>query len=755
MAERFHRADARGKVTGRAVYGVDLQAPRMLVGGLVRSRVPAGVLRSVDVSAAEALPGVVVLTADDLPVARYGMVMDDQPPLARDRVRFSGEPIVAVAAPDEDTLVAALEAVQVDVEAVPHVTDVEAALADDAPRVHPEGQPYPSPFDFVPQDGNVCGRTEVVGGDVEEAFARAARVVEGRYATPRVHQGYIEPRACLAVSEPDGGFHVTTSTQNPFGVRSTLAKILGIPESRVRVTGSVLGGGFGGKLDVTFEHWACLLAQRSGRPVKFVSSRAEEFVGANPREDSVVHIRSALDEDGTIIGREVRCLLNAGAYAHDTPFIGAVASLQGSGPYRIPAVRCEAVSVYTHTQPTGAYRGPTGPQMVLAIESHMDEVAAELGADPVEFRRRHLFREGDRAYNGQLLEDVSIAECLDRAVDAIGYGRELPEGHGIGIACAWWTTTYGPTGATVRVETDGSVSVLTGATEIGSGAVAAGVVQLAAEAFGVEPQQVRLVGTSDTATGAFDFGAQGSRTTFNVGNAVLRASDDVRAQLLQEAGELLEASPEDLELAAGRAQVHGAPERGVSLGEVAASALQRSGPIHASARYQGPATEHDPSCVGPHHFYPTFNSATFHCHAVEVAVDEATGKVEIVRYVAVQDVGRAIVPPAIEGQVQGGVLQAVGMALYEEESLDDGHVRTTTFETYKLPTAAESPPIDVHIVERPSRVGPGGAKGVGEPPIIVPGAAIANAVSNATGRRFRELPITPARVLGIDRGGRS
>lgn len=750
MAESFYRADARAKVSGRATYGVDLAAPGMLVGGLVRAGVPSGIVRRVDVSEAVAMPGVVILTAEDLPVPRYGMVINDQPPLAGDRVRFSREAVVAVAAPDEGTLVAAMAAVQLEIESLPYVTDVEQALDADAHAVHGDRQPYEANFPDVPQEANICGRTVVVSGDVDQAFAHAAHVVEGRYSTPRVHQGYIEPRACLAEAEPDGGFHVTTSTQNPFGVRGTLARILGVPESSVRVTGSVIGGGFGGKLDVTFEHYACLLAKKSGRPVKFISSRAEEFVAANPREDSVVHIRSALDQDGTIIGREVKCLLNAGAYAHDTPFIGAVASLQATGPYRVPNVRSEALSVYTNTQPTGAYRGPSGPQMVLAVESHMEEIADHLGIDSVELRRRHLFVEGDRAFNGQQVEDVSIGECLDRAVDAIGYGRALPPGHGIGVACAWWTTTYGPTGATVRIENDGAVSVITGATEIGSGAVAAGVVQLAAEAFGIEPAQVRLASTSDTAIGAFDFGAQGSRTTFNVGNALMKASDDVRRQLLEEGSHLLEASTADLELVAGRVQVVGAPDRSASIGDVAASALHRSGPVHASARFQGPPTPHDSACVGPHHFYPTFNSPSFHCHAVEVAVDEQTGKVEIVRYVAVQDVGRAIVPPAIEGQVQGGVLQAIGLALYEEQTLDAGHVSNASFESYKIPTAVEAPWIDVIIVEKPSTVGPGGAKGVGEPPIIVPAAAIANAVSAATGHRFRDLPLTPARVLGID-----
>lgn len=749
MSEPFHRSDARDKVSGHARYGVDLQEPRMLLGGVVRARVPAGRVERVDTSAAEAMPGVVVATAQDMPVARYGMVIDDQPPLVDDEVRFSGEPIVAVAAPDEDTLVAAMEAIEVRVEAGPYVVDPEAAIEAGAHLVHPDLDGYavhvPSP-----REGNVCGMSRVESGDVDAAFAGAAQVVEERYATPRVHQGYIEPRACLAIARPDGGYDVRTSTQNPFGVRGTLAKILDVAESKVHVTGTVIGGGFGGKLDVTFEHWACVLARKSRRPVKFVSSRAEELVGANPRENSVVVIRSALDEDGTIVGRDVLCLLDAGAYAHDTPFIGSVASLQGAGPYTIPNVRCEARSVYTNTQPTGAYRGPTGPQMVLAVEAHMDELAARLGEDRVAFRRRHLMHEGDRAPNGQVVTAVSIDECLDRAVEAIGYGRELPENHGIGIACAWWTTTGMPTSANVRVDGDGTLTVTTGATEIGSGAVAAGVVHLVAEAFGVAPDRVRLASTSDTEINPFDFGAQGSRTTFSVGRAALAAVDDVRDQLFEEASELLEVDAADLRLADGRVEVAGAPDLGRDLGEVASSALMKRGPIHAGASFSAPPTEHDPSCTGPDHFYPAFNSPSFHCHAVEVSVDPETGQVAVERYVAVQDVGTALVPPAIEGQVQGGVLQGIGFALMEEQRLEAGHVANADLERYKIPTAVESPDLEVVIVERPSQVGPHGAKGVGEPPIIVPGAAIANAVAAATGTRFRQLPLTPPRVLGVE-----
>lgn len=748
MAEPFYRTDARSKVTGEASYGIDLVAPRMLIGGLVRARVPAGRITAVDVTAAEAMPGVVVGTAEDFAVGRYGMVINDQSPLASDRIRFSGEPIVAVAAPDESTLVAALDAIRVHVEAVPYVTDVEEALDEAAPRVHEELDTYSTVF-TTDREGNLCGRSVVESGDVTEAFARAATVVEERYSTPRVHQGYIEPRACLAFARQDGSYEVHTSTQNPFGVRGTLAKILQVAESQVRIVGTTVGGGFGGKLDVTLEHFACVLARKSGRPVRFESSRAEELVGAFPRENSVVHIRSALDEDGTIIGREVTCILDAGAYAHDTPFIGSVASLQGAGPYRIPNVRCEAVSVYTNTQPTGAYRGPSGPQMVLAVESHMDELASRVGEDPITYRRRHLFEEGDVAPNGQVVVNVSIEECLDRAVEAIDPDRPLPPGHGIGVACAWWTTTGGPTGATVKLEADGTVSVITGATEIGSGAVATGVVHLVAASLGVSPEAVRLTSTSDTGTAPFDFGAQGSRTTFNVGRAVMQACDDVRAQVLEEAAHVLEADLADLEFAEGTVRVAGSPEARLGIGELAAAALGRSGPIHASARFLAPATEHDHRCTGPNHFYPAFHSPSFHCHAVEVRVDEETGKVSIERYVAVQDVGKALVPPAIEGQIQGGVLQAIGMALMEEQSLQDGHVTQTTFETYKLPTAVEAPPMEVIVVEKPSDVGPFGAKGVGEPPIIVPAAAIANAVARATGRRVRDLPITPERVLGI------
>lgn len=746
-AAPFHRDDVRGKVSGRAVYGVDLDAPHALVGGLVRSPVPVGRVARLDTSRAEAMPGVSVVTGRDFPVASYGMVVRDQPPLAGDVVRFAAEPLVALAAPDRATLQEAIAAVDVEVVDGAGVYDVESALEPESTPVHPDLLQYTVNVE-TERHGNVCGRSAVECGDVEAAFRDAVTVVEGRYETPRAHQGYIEPRACLATVDPDGGFHVTTSTQNPHGVRATLATILDVAESDVRVTASTVGGGFGGKLDVTLEHFACLLAQRSGRPVKMVSSRAEELTAANPRERSVVRIRSALDAEGRIVARDVECLLDAGAYAHDTPFLTSVASLQATGPYRIDNVRSVALSVYTNSQPTGAYRGPTGPQMVLAVEAHMDEIARRLGEDPIDLRRRHFFRDGDVALNGQVIESPTVSECMDRALKAIDYDSPRPPGRGVGVACAWWTTTGGPAAATTRLENDGSISIVTGATEIGSGALAAGVVHLAADAMGLDPQQVRLAATGDTATSSFDFGAQGSRTTFNVGNAVLAACDSVRRQVIEEAARMLEASPADLELSDGAVQVRGAPDSGVSLADVAGAALGRTGPIHASAPYLAPATDFDPERTGPQHFYPTFNSPSFHCHAADVEVDEETGVVRVLRYAAAQDVGKALVPPAIEGQIQGGVLQGIGMALYEEESLVDGVISNPSLDGYKLPTSMESPPIECLLVEGASEHGPHGAKGVGEPPIIVPPAAVASAVAAATGAPLTRLPMTPERVLG-------
>lgn len=745
-AEPFHRDDVAAKVRARATYGVDLEAPHALVAGLVRSGVPCGRVTRIDTSRAEAMPGVTVVTAADFPVSRYGIVVRDQPPLAADQVLFTGEPLVAVAAPDAGTLAQAIAAVKVDIDEGQGVYDVESALAPDSPRLHPGLQDYEL---SVPteREGNVCGRSTVETGDVAAAFENAALVVEGRYVTPRVHQGYIEPRACLATVAEDGGFHVTTSTQNPFQVRATLSTLLDMPEHRIRVTASTVGGGFGGKLEVTFEHFACLLARKSRRPVKMVSSRAEELAAANPRENAVVFIRSAVDAEGHIVGREVDCLLDAGAYAHDTPFICAVASLQGTGPYRIDNARSTAVAVYTNSQPTGAYRGPSGPQMVLAVEAHMDEIARRLGVDRIELRRRHFFRDGDVALNGQVIEEPTVAECMNRALKAIDYDGSRASDRGVGVACAWWTTTGGPASATARLESDGSIGIVTGATEIGSGALATGVVHLAATAMGVGPQQVSLASTGDTATSSFDFGAQGSRTTFNVGNAVLRACDGVRQQVLEEAAHLLEAPVDDLEIADGSVRVRGVADVAVSLAEVATGALGRTGPIHASAPYVVPPTDFDSSRTGPQHFYPTFNSPSFHCHAVEVEVDRETGQVRIVRYVAAQDVGKALVPPAIEGQIHGGVLQGIGLSLYEEESLVDGVVSNASLDGYKLPTVMESPPIDCLLVESPSAHGPQGAKGVGEPPIIVPAAALVSAVADATGQQTTRLPMTPERVL--------
>ena len=650
-------------------------------------------------------------------------------------MRFSGEPLAAVAAPDEATLVAALAAITVDVEALPFVTDLEEAAAGAHP-VHADLQPYAATFP-VPQEGNICARTVTQAGDVDAAFAAAEHIVEGRYATPRVHQGYIEPRACVATAEPDGGYTVRTSTQNPFGVRATLAKILAVPEPAVRVIGATVGGGFGGKLDVTFEHWACLLARKSGRPVKFVSSRAEELPAANPREDSVVHIRSAIGADGALLAREVRCLLNAGAYAHDTPFLAAVATIQATGPYRIHNVRADGVSrLHQHPahrrlpRPVGA---PDGPRRRVAHgrDRRAPRRRPRRVPPPAPLRRgRPRLQRPDRPR-------PLGPSCLDRAVEAIGYGRDLPPGHGIGIACAWWTTTYGPTGATVRVETDGSVSVVTGATEIGSGAVASGLVHLTAEAFGIAPEQVRLASTADTGTGVYDFGAQGSRTTFNVGNAMLLARRERPGA----------AAPGGRRPARGRARRPRArgrlrPRRrlaGASRGPGRDRVL-RAVPRWADPRLGALPRAADPvrpRLRRPAALLPDLQLAELPlpCRRGRRRRGHRAGRGRPLRGRPGRgprdrpagdrgpDPGRGA-PGDRHGPLRGGAPRGRPRRQRHARGLQAPDRRGVAPQSRCL------------IVERPSAVGPDGAKGVGEPPIIVPAAALVNAVSAATGRRF-------------------
>lgn len=749
------RSDGVAKVRGDAVYTVDLSLPGMLTGSLLRSPVARGRIVHLDVEAARKLPGVwAVITGEDAPRHRSGLAIKDQLLFAVDRVTYEGEPIAAVAAENPEAARRAVQAIELVIEEEDPVVDLYAAIRDDSPLVHPDWETFEPVGEDFPRGGNICAELLADPPGVEEGFARAFRVVEGEYRAGRQYQAYLEPRGVVAVYE-SGRYTIHVSHQFPFNVRDRLAAALGVTPSSIRVVGHHIGGGFGAKLDLGIEPYAALLARATGRPVKLVNDRTEDLLTCQCREDAVIRIRSAVDADGRILARDVDVLMNSGAAATDAPYLVSIPLLLAGAVYRVGPTRVRARAVYTNTPPTGAFRGVSGTHLVFAIERHMDEIANQLGIDRRQLRIRNLQQDGDSLLNGQELPDASILREAFDAVDQVAPwpGSRKPPYRGVGIAACVWLTNPMPGSAVLKLNEDGKLGVVTAATENGSGAVAMGVTQIAAEQLGLSPADV-IVTMPDTDAAPYDAGSQGSRTTHIVGRAVTEAAAVLKEKIYRVAARLLEAAPEDLELVDGTVGVKGSPASRITLAEVARAATAQGEPLTATGSYTTPRPKFDPTCATGL-LFPVFPTPTYHVHLAEVEVDPVTGRVQVTRYVVAQEVGKAINPDGVKGQIQGGVTQGIGYALYENLQIGtDGRYRQRTLETYRLPIAPDIPRVEVVLLEHPDPAGPFGAKGVAEPPIVPVAAAIANAVADAIGAPINSIPITPEDVLtAIDATG--
>ncbi len=752
------RSDADAKLRGEAIFGADLVRPGMLWAALARSPVAAGQIRALDTRVALRIDGVLdVLTASDVPDWRTGVIVSDTPLLAADYVAYEGEPIAIVVADNRTAAKAGASAVTADIEPTEPISTPEGALAPGARLVHPAWNRFAVAGGAdIGRDGNVVAEVVHDPGDPDGAFAVADLVVEGTYRTPRQYQAHLEPKMALATFE-SGRYTIEVSHQYPFRLRDRVAQILGVTPSAVRVVGHHIGGGFGAKLDVSLEAFAALLAQRYRRPVRMQHSALEERLVAPCRANALVSVRSAVRRDGTILATEVEIVSDSGAYANNGPALSAIPMFVFGSIYRVGTARIRTRNVYTNSAPTGAYRGVNGPWLVFANERHMDAIADALGRDRREFRLSSLAHDGDLMRNGQPLEQVSILRGAFERVDELAPWREIVslqsaqrsagDGllRGVGMAAAVWLTNPMPGHATVKLNEDGTATVITSATENGSGAVATALRQIAAETLGLAADQV-LVTMPDTDATGYDAGSQGSRTTHVVGRAIADASADVRRQVLDQASKMLEAAPEDLVIADGVVTVAGVPAASLTLGQVAQAATWSVGPIAAGASYVTPTPPHDPMCATGM-LIKGWPTPTYHLHQAEVSVDPVTGRVTVDRYVVCQEVGRAIHPDAIAGQIQGGVAQGLGFALSERVDLDHGRYVQRTFKEHGLPLAADVPKVEMIVMEHADPAGPYGAKGAAEPPVVPVAAAVANAVADAIGAPIDALPITPEAVL--------
>ena len=745
IGARMVRTDAVEKVTGSAVYAEDVRLPRMVYGALVRSTHAHARILSIDTSEAEQRPDVrAVVTGRDIEMGYYGYELHDQRVFALEKVRYPGEPVAAVAADTPDAARAAAALVQVEYEELPAVFDPEEAMLPDAPLVHEDPNAYHLDWESE-RTGNLCYKLEFGDGDVLRGFAESDHIVEGTYHTPEAHAGAIEPHSATAMMEPAGRITVWTTTQKPFAVRSYLAKALKRPISSFKVVPTHIGGGFGGKLFPVLEPYVVLLAERAGLPVQMTLSRDEEMAGAMLlRHPSKVTIKTGVMHDGALVAHQVRMLFNTGAYGPYGPNTAALGSLMAGGPYRIPNLEITGLVTYTNNVPKGSIRCPSGPQMAFAVETHMDKVARAVGLDGLAFRLKNAWEDGDATCTGQPLAAVSLKECLQKAADAVEWDKPSPPGAGKGLACNWWVSGTWGTQTLIETNEDATFRLISGCVDMGTGGLTSSVLQMAAEGLGVPADSIQLV-RGDTDTLPWDHGHGGSRMTFTIARSAYQAARDLKRQLLEEAAGRLEAAPDDMVLEDGRVFVRGDPGHAVGLADICYDRHKK----HGGPMVGVSSLLDEPPPTTRAHPIGGFPAPSFCAHAVELAVDETTGEIDLKRYAAVHDVGKAVNPTGCEGQIEGGVAMGLGLALMEELREVDGKVLNPSFADYLLISAEDMPPMQTILVEQPAVDGIMGIKGVGEPPIAPPTGAIANALADALNVDVSRLPLTPEQVAGL------
>ena len=732
------RPDGLEKVTGRANFGADHALPGMLYGKVVRSPHAHARIRSIDTGAAERMPGVLaVITAADFPdrsTMSWRRKGFNDNLLASDKVLYHGHAVAAVAATSNQAAEAAGAAVVVDYEVLDSVTDALAAIAPDAPILHDDL--FTDGLPETPDKASNLVKKQVISkGDAQAAFANADHIVERTFATPMVHQGYIEPHACVGNFNEDGQAMVWCSTQGHFGVRSMTAMAMGMDEGDIRVIASEIGGGFGGKTTVYLEPLALKLSEKSGRPVKMVMSREDVFRATGPASGTYNTVKIGCKRDGTIVAMYAKLIYEAGAYPGSPLGAGSMCIF---APYDVEDVLIEGYEVVVNRPRVAAYRAPGAPQAMYAGESVLDELAEVVGMDPIDFRLKNAATKGTHAAYGPTFGAIGLTECLNAAKEHPNYNKPLGEDEGRGVAVGFWFNGGGQSSAEVHITDTGMVKIVEGSPDIGGSR--ASMALMAAETLGVPYERIRIrVGDTDSTGYCATTG--GSRTTFATGMAVIQACEDVIGQLKARAALTWAIDVEQVDWSEGEAR----PAPGVNvdveplaLADLARNAARTGGPIsgRAALNAQGP---------GP----------AFAVNLADVHVDRETGRATVNSFTAIQDAGTAIHPDYVEGQMQGGAAQGIGWALNEEYIYDaDGVLENPGFLDYRVPVASDLPMIDTQIIEVPNPNHPYGVRGCGETPIVAPLAAVGNAVSNAIGVRMTELPMSPPKVLAaIENGG--
>lgn len=731
------RPDGVDKVTGRAQFGADLNLPNMLYGRVLRSPHAHARIKRIDLSAARAMPGVyAAVSGADFPGAQHGDIGGEgggdvadvaKNVMARDKVLYHGHPVAAVAATSQALAEEALAAIEVEYEVLTPVLDLMAAMAPDAVLVNencftknlPETPDKPS---------NIASVMTLARGDVDEGFALADVIVEGEYRIPMAHQGYIEPHACTATVNESGQATVWTCTQGHFSLRTQTANILNMSVADLKFIASEIGGGFGGKTVVYLEPVAVLLSKQARRPVKMVMSREEVFRASGPAAGSCARIRVGAKKDGTITAATAWLAYEAGAFEGAPMGAGAMCVF---APYDLENFKIEGFDVLVNKPKVAAYRAPGAPQSMHAMESALDDLARQLGMDPIDLRLKNAVAEGSQAAYGPKFPAIGFRECLEAAKAHPNYQKPVPEGAGRGVAAGFWFNAGMESSAEVHLNEDGTVQIIEGSPDIGGSR--ASMALMASETLGVPYEKIRVL-VGDTEASGFNNVTGGSRTTFATGMAVIQACEDVIAQCKERAAKTWGIDADQVEWEDGQA----IPAPGVnaelkplSLAEIMKTAARTGGPIlgRAALNARGPG-------------------AGFSVNFGDIRVDKETGKVDVLSYTAIQDAGKAIHPAYVEGQMQGGAVQGLGWALNEEYIFnDDGVLQNPGFLDYRIPVASDMPMIDTQIIEVPNPSHPFGVRGVGETPIVAPLAVAANAVRDAIGVRVHNLPLSPPNVL--------
>ena len=730
------RHDGVDKVTGRAIYGADFQITGLLHGRVLRSPHAHAKILSIDTSRAEALPGVKgIVTADDLPAAEDKMadlgegavslkyLCDNI--LASDKALYRGHAIAAVAATSPHIAEEACQLIDVDYEVLTPVMEVRQAMEADAPLLH-EGLKTSSLGETSEESSNVASHIQHKKGDIDKGFADADIVIEREFVTGTVHQGYIEPHNATAHYNQDGQLTVWCSTQGAFTVREQLAEILQYPISKIKVVPLEIGGGFGGKINVYIKPVAALLAKKTGKPVKVLMNRADVFEGTGPTPASFITVKMGATKDGKITAAQTSMAFEAGAYPGSPVGAGAMCIF---APYNIDNVLIDGYDVVVNKPKSAPYRAPGATNAAFGSETVIDELAEELNIDALELRLMNGAKEGDHRADGPVYPRIGFIETLEAAKEHPHYSSENGKKYqGRGIASGFWFNIGLESSVTISVNPDGTINLVEGSTDIGG--TRASIAMQAAEVLGIPAESVNP-SVVDTNSIGYTAVTGGSRTTFATGYAAYEAAQDVKNQMIERAAKLWDVDEDNVQFADGEFSSINGKEEQISFRDLSARLSETGGPV------VGRATVDPPGAGG-----------AFATHVVDVAVDVETGKVEILRYTATQDAGKAIHPSYVEGQIQGGVVQGVGWALNEEYIYnEEGTMTNASFLDYRMPTCLDLPMIDAVIVEVPNPGHPYGVRGVGEVPIVPPPAAIANAIYDAVGVRMEELPMSPDRLL--------